>query len=187
MPGATVGAIALVTTFSAPMAGTLFVVGAVMIVVMFRLAAAGKPLHHEFADKAAAVDGEMVDVIGNMPMVRAFCGIRREHSRFDQAVDREMTSRRRSLFYLEKLRLTHALITIVLTVCLLAWAIERLVSARLALLVASVSVTIRTLIPVFCSIATVIIWSSCLEPVPAILNWLACPDLTAFMYSAAVL
>jgi ATP-binding cassette subfamily B protein len=34
-----------------------------------------------------------------------------------------MTSRRRSLFYVEKLRLTHALITIVLTVCLLAWAI----------------------------------------------------------------
>ena len=90
---------------------------------MFRFAAAGRPLHHDFADKAATVDGEMVDVIGNMPMVRAFCGIWREHSRFDQAVDREMASRRRSLFYLEKLRLTHALITIVLTICLLAWAI----------------------------------------------------------------
>jgi ATP-binding cassette, subfamily B, bacterial len=34
-----------------------------------------------------------------------------------------MTARRRSLFYLEKLRLTHALVTIVLTICLLAWAI----------------------------------------------------------------
>ena len=42
---------------------------------MFRLAAAGKPLHDEFADKAAAVDGEMVDVISNMPLVRAFCGL----------------------------------------------------------------------------------------------------------------
>src|SRR6516164_3033709 len=83
----------------------------------------GHALHHDFADKAAAVDGEMVDVIGNMPMVRAFGAILREHARFDQAIGREMTERRRSLFYLEKLRLTHALVTIALTICLLAWAI----------------------------------------------------------------
>src|SRR5450432_2001897 len=55
---AMVGAIALVTTISVPMALTLSFVGAVVVVLMFRLAAAGKPLHHEFADKAAAVDGE---------------------------------------------------------------------------------------------------------------------------------
>jgi ATP-binding cassette subfamily B protein len=120
---ATLGAIILLLSVSVPMAAALGLFAGVLVIAMFRFAAAGRPLHHDFADKAATVDGEMVDVIGNMPMVRAFCGIRREHSRFDQAVDREMTSRRRSLFYLEKLRLTHALITIVLTVCLLAWAI----------------------------------------------------------------
>ena len=47
-----------------------------MVLVIFRLAAAAKPLHRVFADKAAAVDGEMVDVIGNMAIVRAFGGIR---------------------------------------------------------------------------------------------------------------
>ena len=120
---ATLGAIILLLSVSVPMAVTLGLIAGVLVVAMFRFAAAGKPLHHDFADKASTVDGEMVDVIGNLPMVRAFCGIRREHSRFDQAVDREMTSRRRSLFYLEKLRLTHALITITLTICLLAWAI----------------------------------------------------------------
>ena len=62
---------------------------------------AGKPLHHDFADKAAVVDGEMVDVIGNMPLVRAFCGLPREHRRFDPTVERELTARRRSLLYLE--------------------------------------------------------------------------------------
>jgi ATP-binding cassette subfamily B protein len=35
-----------------------------------------------------------------------------------------MTARQRSLFYLETLRLTHAVVTIVLTIALLAWAIE---------------------------------------------------------------
>ena len=120
---ATLGAIILLLSVSVPMAVTLGLIAGVLVVAMFRFAAAGRPLHHDFADKASTVDGEMVDVIGNLPMVRAFCGIRREHSRFDQAVDREMSSRRRSLFYLEKLRLSHALITITLTICLLAWAI----------------------------------------------------------------
>jgi ATP-binding cassette subfamily B protein len=90
---------------------------------MFHLAAAGKPLHDDFANKAAAVDGEMVDVINNMPLVRAFCGLSFEHDRFDATVNRELTARGRSLRYLEKLRLIHAAFTVALTVSLLAWAI----------------------------------------------------------------
>jgi len=65
----------------------------------------------------------MVDVIGNMPLVRAFGGLRREFARFHDTVGREMTARRRSLLYLEKIRLLHAVITGVLTVGLVAWAI----------------------------------------------------------------
>jgi ATP-binding cassette subfamily B protein len=120
---ATVAAIGFVLTISAAMAAGLLLVGGVMVVMMFRLAAAGRPLHHDFADKTAAVDGEMVDVVSNMPLVRAFCGLSREHRRFDATVDREMTARRRSLIYLEKLRIMHAVVTIVLTLGLLAWAI----------------------------------------------------------------
>jgi ATP-binding cassette, subfamily B, bacterial len=120
---ATVAAIALIGTVSGPMAAGLIVVAGVMVVAMFHLAAVGKPLHDDFADKAAAVDGEMVDVINNMPLVRAFCGLGYEHDRFDATVNRELTARGRSLRYLEKLRLTHAAITVVLTISLLAWAI----------------------------------------------------------------
>ena len=119
----TVGAIAFVLTVSAPMAALLVIVAALVVVMMFRLAAAGKPLHHDFADKAAAVDGEMVDVIGNLPVVRAFGGIVREHRRFDATLDRELGARQRSLRYLEKLRLLHAVVTVILTIGLLAWAI----------------------------------------------------------------
>ena len=120
---ATFGAIALVLTVSGPMAALLVVVAAIVVVTMFRLAAAGKPLHHDFADKTAAVDGEMIDVIGNMPVVRAFGGIAREHSRFDATLDRELGARQRSLRYLERLRLLHAVVTVVLTIGLLVWAI----------------------------------------------------------------
>jgi ATP-binding cassette, subfamily B, bacterial len=120
---ATIGAIIVVLTVSPPMAAVLVVIAAVLIVMLFYLADAGKPLHHNFADKAAAVDGELVDVITNMPLVRAFCGLGREHSRFDETVGDEMAARQRSLFYLEKLRLLHAVITVLLITGLLAWAI----------------------------------------------------------------
>ena len=120
---ATILAIALIGTVSLPMAAGLIVIAGSMVIALFRLAAAGKPLHDDFADKAAAVDGEMVDVINNMPLVRAFCGLSFEHDRFDATVGRELTARGRSLRYLEKLRITHAAITVVLTIALLAWAI----------------------------------------------------------------
>ena len=120
---ATVAAIALIGTVSPYMAGGLIVIAGAMVIAMFHLAAAGKPLHDEFANRAAAVDGEMVDVINNMPLVRAFCGLSFEHDRFDATVNRELTARGRSLRYLEKLRLLHAGVTVVLTIALLAWAI----------------------------------------------------------------
>ena len=47
----------------------------------------------------------MIDVINNMPLVRAFCGLSHEHDRFDATVNREVAARGRSLRYLEKLRL----------------------------------------------------------------------------------
>jgi ATP-binding cassette subfamily B protein len=120
---ATVAAIALVFTVSLPMALGLTLVAGVMVVIMFRLAAGGRPLHHDFASKAAAVDGEMADIVTNMPLVRAFGGFLREHRRFDATVAREMEARRRSLFYLEKLRIFHAVVTIILALSLLAWAV----------------------------------------------------------------
>jgi ATP-binding cassette subfamily B protein len=120
---ATVAAIGLIGTVSLSMSAVLVLIAGGMVVAMFRLAAAGRPLHDDFADKAAAVDGEMVDVINNMPLVRAFCGLGFEHDRFDATVKREVTARGRSLRYLEKLRMTHAAVTVALTIAILAWAI----------------------------------------------------------------
>ena len=120
---ATVCAIAFVGTVSLDMAAGLVVVAVLVIVVMFHLAAAGKPLHHEFASRAAAVDGELTDVVGNISIVKAFGGISREHRRFDATVEEEMAARQRSLRYLERLRIGHALVTVALTIGLLAWVL----------------------------------------------------------------
>jgi ATP-binding cassette subfamily B protein len=120
---ATVGAIAYLAVVSLPMATALLAISTFIMLLLFRLAARGAPLHHGFADRAARVEGELADVIGNMPLVRTFGAIGREHSRFDRTVGHEMSARRRSLQYLEGLRLLHAALTIVLTVAVLAWAI----------------------------------------------------------------
>jgi ATP-binding cassette subfamily B protein len=120
---ATLCAIALVGTVSLGMAAALIVVAGIVIVVMFRRAAAGMTLHHAFAHNAAAVDGELTDVVGNVAIVKAFGGMTREHRRFDATVNREMAAREQSLRYLEFLRIAHAVVTVVLTIGLLAWAL----------------------------------------------------------------
>jgi ATP-binding cassette subfamily B protein len=120
---ATIGTVFLVATVSVEMAAVLLVVGLLMMLGMYRFARSGRQLHHEFAHKAADVDGEMVDILGNMALVASFDGLRREHRRFDAALGREMMARRRSLYHLERLRLVHALTTVALTFVLLAWAV----------------------------------------------------------------
>ena len=55
------GSIAYIATVNLTMAGILAGVFAAVVVLMFKMASAGKPLHHDFAAKAASVDGEMVD------------------------------------------------------------------------------------------------------------------------------
>jgi ATP-binding cassette subfamily B protein len=120
---ATFAAIGLVCMVSAKMAAALAAVAIVIMIVIFRIAAAGKPLHHDFADRAAAVDGEATDVVSNIFMVKTFGGIAHELGRFVTTLGHEMTARRRSLLYLEKLRLLHASVTVVLIFGMLAWAI----------------------------------------------------------------
>jgi len=121
---ATLFAIALIGTVSLSMACVLSGLGGVIVVAMFGLAAAGKPLHHDFAAKAAAVDGEMIDVVSNMPLVKSFCAVRRELERFSATVDCEIAARSRSLRYLERLRVAHALVTAAITIGLVAWAVQ---------------------------------------------------------------
>ena len=115
--------ILLMTIVSPLMAGVLVVLAALLSWMMFRLAAGGRPLHHRYASEAARVDGELLDVINNMPLVRAFGATHRERGRFADRMKSEMSWRSRSLRYLEKLRLIHAGLTALLTAGLLIWAI----------------------------------------------------------------
>ena len=118
-----IGAIVILAAVTPAVTAGLVLVAIGMVLVIFRLAAAAKPLHRRYAQEAAVVDGEMVDVIGNMAIVRAFGGIRRESVRVRAALDREAAARRRSLLYMDRLRILHSLLVVAMMIGLLAWAI----------------------------------------------------------------
>ncbi|SNB61425.1 ATP-binding cassette, subfamily B [Arboricoccus pini] len=120
---AVIGAILILVSVNPLMGLGLVAISAAMAFIIARLAIKGGGMHHEFAAKAAAVDGELIDVIGNMSLVRAFGAIGRERRRFSQTVEMEVGARERSLKYLEKLRLLHAIMTAGLTAVVLAWSI----------------------------------------------------------------
>ncbi|HET9019731.1 MAG TPA: ABC transporter ATP-binding protein [Acetobacteraceae bacterium] len=117
-------AIILIATVNPLMAGGLVLVAGGLATLIFKLAGRGTARHRAYANAAAAVDGELVDVISNMPVVRAFGATFREHRRINAEIGAEMQARRTSLYYLERLRLLHAAMTALLTAGLLGWGIH---------------------------------------------------------------
>jgi ATP-binding cassette, subfamily B, bacterial len=120
---ATIVAIAYLSTVSLAMTGVLTVLVGVVVAIMFSWAARGTPLHHAYASEAANVDGEMIDVVSNISVVKAFGRMRSEHRRLAQVVGREVRTRKDSLYFLERLRIFHALTTAFFTSAVVAWSI----------------------------------------------------------------
>jgi ATP-binding cassette, subfamily B, bacterial len=115
--------IGLIGSVNLKLALTLLGVAGLMGVLVYFLARRGAPRHRDYAEKAASVDGELVDVIGNFGVVRAFGATFREQDRIGAAVETEMASRRRSLYYMEHIRLVHAVMTAVLTAGVVGWGL----------------------------------------------------------------
>ncbi|WP_241665527.1 ABC transporter ATP-binding protein [Teichococcus oryzae] len=101
---------------AAGLAGCALCIG----LVLFRMARRTTPLHRLHAQRVAALDGEMVDVVGNIATVRAFGAAWREQGRIGMAVEEEVASHRRSLWSMEWLRLLHAGMTVILVAATLA-------------------------------------------------------------------
>jgi ATP-binding cassette subfamily B protein len=115
--------IIFIASVNTAMAAVLVGFSAALGLLVFLLARRGTPLHRSFATKAAAVDGELVDVIGNISVVRAFGAMFRERRRIASTIGVEMGARRTSLIYLERLRLIHAVITAALITGMVGWGL----------------------------------------------------------------
>jgi ATP-binding cassette subfamily B protein len=122
---AVLGSVVMIMFVDATMGVALILVSLMLGGLLAYLAWRGRHLHQKYAEAAAAVDGQIVDVINNVGLVRSFGGLFRENRTFATEVGKEIGTRRNSLLYLEKLRILHAVITAVLTACLLFWILSR--------------------------------------------------------------
>ncbi len=120
---AVVSSIAVMSIINWQMTIVLFVIVSILGAIIARLAASGNYLHERFAGRAAAVSGDLTDIVSNIGLVRAFGAASREHARLSRKIATEMSAQRRSLRSLERLRLFHAASVFVVTAGVLAWAV----------------------------------------------------------------
>lgn len=115
--------IGLMISVSPLMGSVITALAFTLAALMFRMARGGKKLHSSYAGSAADMDGEMQDVVGNLPLVRTFGMLGFERTRLAGLIDSEMAVRGVSLRNMEILRLVHAVLTAVLTAGLLVWIV----------------------------------------------------------------
>ncbi|HEX4618031.1 MAG TPA: ABC transporter ATP-binding protein, partial [Stellaceae bacterium] len=84
----------------------------------------GTPRHRFHADRAAAVGGELVDVLSNIWVVKAFSARSRERGRFARLLEIEKTAHRDSLMYIERTRALHDVGLWLMAGGMLAWTLH---------------------------------------------------------------
>ncbi|OLE32952.1 MAG: ABC transporter [Alphaproteobacteria bacterium 13_1_20CM_3_64_12] len=101
----------------------LAAIAAVLGSIIAWLAGRSSHLHDRYADRAAAVTGDLADVISNMGLVRAFAAAHRERERLSHSIGQEMSAQCDSLRSLERIRLLHAVCVFLVTAAVVAWSV----------------------------------------------------------------
>ncbi|WP_259651907.1 ABC transporter ATP-binding protein [Variovorax sp. UMC13] len=119
-----VGAVVVLCTIDWRMALALAGFVAVVAAILAVFARRARPLQQRFAQEAAQVGGELVDVVANIWTVHAFSARQREHDRLRAAFGTEASAQQRSWLYLEKARALHDLCLWLMAGSMLIWAVE---------------------------------------------------------------
>ena len=120
---AVVSSIAVLGLVNWRLMATLAVVSVVLGLAVRHLAARGRHLHDRYATRAAGVSGDLMDIIGNIGLVRAFGAAQRERERLAGIIGNEMSAQSASFRSLERLRLFHAVSVFVVTAGVLTWSV----------------------------------------------------------------
>ena len=128
---AVIGSVAVLGLVNWQMTAVLFVVIAALGILIARAAAKRNHLHQRYAGRAAAVSGDLTDVVSNIGLVRAFGAAKRERARLSASLTDEMSAQRASLRALERIKLFHALSVFVVTVGILVWSVTLWRSGRI--------------------------------------------------------
>jgi ATP-binding cassette subfamily B protein len=117
-------ALVMLATVGWQMVAALFGFVLVAAVTLVRLSQSGMPRHRLHADRAAEVGGELVDVLSNIWVVKAFSARTRERRRFERLLRVEQDSHRDSLMYVERMRVLHDLGLWLMAGGMLVWTLH---------------------------------------------------------------
>jgi len=120
---AVVSSIAVLGLVNWQLGAVLAAVAVVLGIAVRQLAARGRHLHDDYAARAAGVSGDLMDIIGNIGLVRAFGAAQRERERLAGIIGNEMSAQSASLRSLERLRLFHAVSVFIVTAGVLTWSV----------------------------------------------------------------
>ncbi|WP_371262791.1 ABC transporter ATP-binding protein [Sphingomonas sp. OV641] len=119
--GAMIIFVAIDPIMAAVLGGIFVFVTIGLVLLGFR----GHVHHKAFAEHAGTVGGELVDLIGNIWVVKAFAAGEREISRLREFMDDEAVAQRRGWFFVERMRGLHDLSLAIFVGGTLIWAIGR--------------------------------------------------------------
>ena len=119
------GAMLIFVTIDAAMAAVLGGVFLLVTIALILLGLRGHVHHTAFAQHAGRAGGELIDMIGNIWVVKAFAARERELDRLEGFLDKEADAQRRGWFFVEQMRGLHDLALAVLVGGTLIWAIGR--------------------------------------------------------------
>jgi len=120
---AVVSSIAVLGVVNWHLTVVLSIVAVILGMVVRHFAARSRHLHDRFASRAARVAGDLIDIVNNVGLVRAFAAGRRERERLSRIIGHEMEAQSDSLRSLERLRILHALSVFIVTAGVLTWSI----------------------------------------------------------------
>ncbi len=120
---AVVSSIAVLGTVNWRLTACLAFVSTIVAAIISRLASGSRHLHDQYADRAAAVTGDLADIVGNIGLVRSFAAARRERDRLSRHIGNEMTAQCGSQRARERVRLFHAGCVFLVTAVVIAWSV----------------------------------------------------------------
>jgi len=119
------GAILIFVTIDIRLAIVLGLVFLAVTGALVLLGFRGDVHHKAFAERAGVVGGELVDLISNIWVVKAFAAHRREAARLRDYLIDEAAAQRRGWVFIEKIRGLHDIALVLLVGVTLVWAIGR--------------------------------------------------------------
>ena len=117
-------ALFIFATLDGPMTAVLTASVVLSTATLVILGLYARPLHRDYASKASAAVGELMDVVGNIWAVKSFSARGRERARLAATFSREADAQHRSALFNEKIRILNDVTLLIMAGATLLWGVH---------------------------------------------------------------